>query len=574
MTAAAIRRRFFLCAFVALAFLAGPSVAGADVVAHDVGHGRITVTADTVRYYADDAIVWGSGGAKTTLPDGTTATGDVFAMDLHAHRIELAGHVSFSTPAGIFTGAALSMNLSFGRTYFVPLVPAADRWTFFGSDYAHPARGRDMPGDVFVLPDVSAKRPYVAGKSALIDASTFVQIEPATTAVLGGPDTPPLPSFADNYSSNPAFGENALPGATFDAPYPFYGTGNSLEALHVRYDQNRADPYFLSFEHHAVADDGAYAVISLNPLTQPDKQWTLVGYLPEGPVHAFSASAQLFTVQDGLAQPSSSNGFVDWQYTSAWRQSSLTLDATQAYDSLLTGSGPPDHPFIIGVSWNGYQHELFRSGFTYRVTTGAAWERDRDGISGTGEDDLHTSFAGLTMGTPQVAGPFGSSLYGTASLEHTWLSFPDAVTTQTFVASDSAQLAKRVYGVLSDTFGSVRTDDPALAFASVNVATGLVPSLASPNGLPAFGTITTSPRIADRAYAYTLSWQPNSSLQFGTTTSRSDYSPAQTFPPWATTIGVRANVGRDLFLTAGRTYFYQWFGQGWSPRFTFQVSGQ
>lgn len=564
-----------LPAFAAFAVAAAlAQAARADETPHDVGHARVVVAADAVRYFSDDELVTGNGDVRVTLPDGATATGDLFAMDLRAHRLLVAGHVLFRTPAGDFAGAAISEYLQFDRTYFLPLVPTADRWTFFGSDYAKPARGRDMPGDVFDIPDVRGKRPYVSGTRAIIDAGTYVLVEPATTAILMGPDTPPLPAYADNFSSNPAFGENALPGATFDAPYPFYGSAHTLDALHIRYDQMLADPYFLAFEHHSVGDDGAYAVFSLNPMTQPLKQWTLEGYDPMGSRQALTLNAQLFTDQDGFSQPVTSNGFADVRFVRAIRESSVLLDATQSYDSLIPDAAAPDHPFVAGVQWSGYQQPIGRTGFTYGLDSGASWLRDLYGTAGTRDADVSTTFAGITVATPTVAGPFASSLYGTAAEQRTWLDVPNAVTTQTFVVTDGKQIARDVYAVASDSFGSVRTQDPLLVYASPNGATGLTPSPLSPNGLPVFQTDTVDPRAVDRSYALTFSWQPDPQFQFGTSTSRSNYSPLQTFPPYATTLDVRANVLRNLFVTVSRTYFYDWFGQGWSPQFSIQVSGQ
>jgi len=194
--------------------------------------------------------------------------------------------------------------------------------------------------------------------------------------------TPPLPVYVYNYSANQNFGVNSLSGASFDAPYAFDGSATTLDALHVRYDQNLPVKTFWSFEHHSVFGDTGYAVFSVNPASQPDKQWNLLGYDQAGARSAFTLNAQLFTVQSGLATPSSSSGFADAQFTHALAQSSLRLDLTQSYDTLIA-AGQPDHPFVAGLQWTGYDQPLFKSGFTYRIQSGLANVHDAFGIAGT-----------------------------------------------------------------------------------------------------------------------------------------------------------------------------------------------
>ena len=527
-----------------------------------------------MQYFSDDATVLARGEVRVTLPDGATASGDAFAMDLRLRRLLVAGHVHLSTPDGAYDGAAVADFLAYRRVYFIPLEPQADRWTFRNGDYSKPAKGLDMPGDVFYFPDLRGHRPYITGRRAVIDASTYVEFEPATAAILMGPDTPKLPSFVDNYSANPAFGQNSLAGATFDAPYQFEAGAHTLEALHFRYDQAIADPYFLSFEHHSVADDGAYAVFSLNPMTQYAKQWTLLGYAPSGARGAFSLDAQLFTTQHDLAQPSGANGFVDLQFIHALRQSSVLVDATQSYDSLLGNPVQPNHAFISGLQWSGYEQPIFRSGFTFRVASGAAWVHDAFGVSGKPQPNITMEDLSATLATPQLPGPFGSSLSATASDQRTWLSFPNQIASQSLVVSDGKLLAPKVYGVLSGLVQSVRTNDPALAVISPNAATGLVAQPASPNGLPVLGVPTTTTAAVERDYTAALSWQPNPAFQFAASDSRIFYAPGQPMAPTQLALSARADVTRTLFVTIGRIYYFDWQRQAWSPRFSFQVSAQ
>jgi hypothetical protein len=551
-----------------------PIAARCDEAAKPVGHQTIDVSAEHVDYFSDEDVVVARGRVQVKLPDGLAATGDAFAMDLRLQRLLVAGHVHFSTPSGGYDGAAVADFLAYHRIYFIPLVPEADRWTFRNGDYANPVKGLDMPGDTFYFPDVRGKKAYISGRRAVIDASTDVRFEPATVAILMGPKTPPLPAFVDNFSANPAFGQNSLAGATFDAPYQFFGSGHALDALHFRYNQAFTDPYYLSFEHHSIADSGAYAVFSINPMTQALKQWTLLGYLPEGTRNGLSLDAQLFTDQSGLGEPVTSNGFVDLQFVHALHQSSLLADATQAYDSLLPGVAQPDHPFILGLQWNSFQEPIFRSGFTYRLTSGVAMAHDAYGVTGTDSADVTLTDGAATLATPSFAGPFGSSVDATASTERTWMTFPNWIQTQSLAFTDGKEIEPRVYGVLSAVVQSVRTGDPALTIDSPNLATGLAPEPISLNGLPVFGTATTGDAAVSRVYGATVSWQPSPSFAFVTSDSRTFYTPGQPLPPTQLAFSVRANVTRTLYVTLGRVYYFNWENQSWSPRFSFQVSAQ
>lgn len=225
----------------------------------------IRVTAHRVEYYGDAAIIVARGGVRVTEPDGSIVEGDVFVMNLGLRRLLVAGHVRLHTPAGVLSGAAFADFLVFRRQYFVPLDPDADRWTFFGYDYAHPKMGRQMPGDAFYIPDVSGVKPYIVGKAATINATTYLRMAPAQFVLLDGAVwTMPLPPYTYNFSANQNFGVNALPGASFDVPYNLAGSPASLDALHFRVDQSLAVKSYLGIEHHSLFDHG-YAVFSLEP---------------------------------------------------------------------------------------------------------------------------------------------------------------------------------------------------------------------------------------------------------------------------------------------------------------------
>jgi hypothetical protein len=552
-----------------------PAGVSADQQPIAVGHGLIAVAADRVAYYADAAIMQAHGNVRVTLGDGTAVEGDAFSMDLSLRRLLVVGHVRLETPAGAYSGAAFANFLPFRRAYFVPLDPSADRWTFLNGDYGHPEMGRVMPGDAFFLPDMSAARPYIVARSAVIDPSTYVEFKPAKIALLDGPYTPALPSFVDNFSQNPNFGVNALSGAAFDAPYAFRGSSYSLDAIHMRYDQKRTVKAFLSFEHHSVFGDGGYAVMSLNPATQLQKQWNLLGYDRVGERAGVALNTQLFTVQSGILQPSSASGFADLLVTRALSQSSLRLDITQIYDNLLNGATTPDHPFVAGFTWAGFDQPIAKTGFSYRARSGIAKEHNIFGISSLHPVDVSTRYVDATVYSPLVAGPFGTAINASVDAQRTWASFPNVMRSNTLTVSDGKRLAEKFYAVASVVVATVDTDSVNAAVVSPNVLTGFAPQPVSQNGLPVLlGSATVYPQTVSRTYVLATAWQPSSAFQFGLTLQKNRYSPAQLPPPYQLNAAFRTRLTKTLFVDVGRSYFFNWQNQGWSPQFTFQVSSQ
>jgi hypothetical protein len=564
-----------LFAFIAVALgaLLMRSPARAVEAPQPVGDALITVSASRVEYFSDLELVVARGGASVVLPDGASLHGDAFLMDLRQQRLVVAGHVILATSAGTYAGAAFADFLAYKRAYFIPLDPAADRWTYLNGDYAHPQPGREMPGDAFFLNGVSRHHPYVVGKSAVIDPNAYVGFEPAIVDVLDVLPTPPLPAYVDNFSSDPSFGQNSLPGATLDAPYAFYGTAHSLDALHLRYDQSLPVKGYAAYEHHSVFGDQGYAVFSLVPFTQPDKQWNLLTYDPAGPKDAFALQAQLFTTQSGFAQPSSASGFVDLRLFHVLPESSLDLDATDMYDTLLA-QGPPDHPSIVGIDWSSFDQPIWRTGIELRLRSGVAAIHDAFGVAGSSKEDVLSEHAGAIVSSPVLQGPLGFGFNASASAQRTWLGFPNTVDTTTFSMSAARGLAPRVFSTLTWSVGSLDATSPTQVVISPNVTTGLTPTPLSPNGLPVFGVPSIYRRTVSRTYALNGSWQPSPEFQFSTTLQKTSYSPVQLPAPLAVTATARMQVTKALYLSLGRSYYFNFEGQRWSPQFVLQVTGQ
>ncbi len=548
----------------------------------------ITVSAARVEYFGDAATIQARGGVRVTLPGGVSVEGDAFSMDLSLHRFLVVGHVRLFTPVGEMDGAAYADFMPFRREYFVPLDPAADRWTFFDGDYAKPSKGRVMPGDAFFLPDLSSQRPYIVADQVAIDPTTFAKFSPATFRLLDGAlTTVPLPPYVYNFSQNQHFGINALSGASLDVPYNFAGSASSLDAFHYRYDPQHR--WYGSFEHHSVFGAG-YAVFSVNPLTQAFKQWNLLAYDRSSPASALELETQLFTYQYGLVRPLDSNGFADLAYTQALRQSSVRLELTQAYSSLLAQPalgyyGDPTHPwfpnhaFTGGLQWFGFDQHVFQTGISYRLASGLGTHHDIYGIGSTGKTDATSEYINAAVYTPTYPGPFESGLNARFQLGRTWLSFPNTIEEQVFTGTLSRRLTRDLVFIGSAVVDSATVRDPNLTFVTPNASTGLASQPTSASGLPlVLDEAPGSLGATSRAYGMTFALTPSPDFQFTLGASKIRFSPAQ-MPfgaapaPYQLTGDVRVRVTRTLFLDVRRGYVFGWSNQWWGPS-AFVVSAQ
>ncbi|MDQ2817087.1 MAG: hypothetical protein M3T49_02590 [Candidatus Eremiobacteraeota bacterium] len=566
-----------LAGAMAVAALLCPLCAAAAEEAQRVSDLVISLSAQRIEYFSDAATIQARGGVKVALAGAVTMEGDAFSMDIALRRFVVAGHVRLSGPWGTYRGAAAADFLAFRRVYFVPLEPQADRWTFKDGDFAHPEKGRIMPGDAFFLRDFAGQAPYIIAKQAQIDPSSYVRFAPAGFVFLNGRmKTPPLPPYVYNFSADPDFGQNALSGATFDAPYNFAGSSRSLDAVHFRYDSQKKT--YFSLEHHSLFGDRGYAVLSLNPATQMQKQWNVLAYERAGQSDALALDAQLFTSQHNLSQPSAANGFVDIQFIHPLRQSSLTFDLTQQYDDLI-GNATPNHAFIGGVAWSGFDHPIARSGWTYRLQSGLARSHDVFGVSASGLTDVWTHFIGASVSTPVYPGPLRSGINAVARAQRTWLTFPNVIDSQSLQLSDGKRISSTFSVVGSYIVQSVAARNPFSTIVSSNVATGLLPQPGSTNGLPVFdGTIDSFAAATDRSLVLTGAYAPSTDFQATLTALTNDFSPAQPLgvgPPRFHIAGdVRTRITKTLFLDVGRQYYFNWGGRTFSPQFTLQVSAQ
>jgi len=559
----------------------------------------IHLKAGRIAFYYDRFLLEADGNVRVTTDQGITMTGDAFSMDLRLNRFVIAGHVHVASPSGAQDGAALADFFDFNRVYFVPVTAEPDRWTFLNNDFAHPAKGREMPGDTFALPDLSRSTPFLTSTSAVVSTRNFVRFGSSVLDVYGAVGLP-LPSYYLNFSTNQHMGVNSLSGATYDATYQFAGGANSISALHGRYDPT--NNWYLSFEQH-LASQKAYAVFSVNPATRPSKFWNLELSDQPTPHFQISTFTQLHTFQFWLTRPLEASQFTSVQMTQALPHSFVQLTSTFVNQSLL-GRPPnglffddpshtwnPDHGSFTNLGVSSY--ELGRGSplrLTYRYGMGVI-------------DDLNlpykiwSHYLGFTLYTPSIDlshrehDATQKDLFFNAAFDkqRTWYSVPHHID-QT---STTASLSR----IMDSPHGHV-TSYLQYSVGNVGDYYGAAQRIAYP-------VIIAQNGVIDRGYAAFRGFATFRTLSFGTVFANGSnfalsvvarkhndfpapvpgfftlpptdifgryiYTPYFGQPPYDLTADVRMRLTPTMSLDVSRTYYFNFGGMRWSPRFVIQV---
>ncbi|HEY8313227.1 MAG TPA: hypothetical protein VIG51_03555 [Candidatus Baltobacteraceae bacterium] len=600
-------------AVTALALLCAP--ARAQTIVH--------LAAQHLAFYYDRFLIEGDGGVRVTLGNGVSIRGDAFSMDLKLNRFLVAGHVHVDSPSGSQDGAAIADFLDFDRAYFVPILGQAalrqaqgdgglrqaqgdvpDRWTFVGSDFAHPIKGRVMPGDTFYFPDVSGERAFLTTGMATIGARSFVRFGASRVDIAGV--YAPLPSYYINFSTDPHLGANSLAGANFDGTYQFAGNANAISALHLRYDTvNKA---YLGFEQH-VSGSKAYAVFSVNPFTRPSKFWNL--RLSDQPSDTFQIQSfsQLHTFQSGLSQPLEAQHVTNVLATQALHRSFLQLGYQFVNDSLLAPTPKnyygdlnhvfvPNHPSNATLGITGFDTKIKGTPLIFRPRFGFGFAHDAYGLQIVGKT-LYTTiwnhYAGLTVYTPAVrlnhpARAFQSVfLNAIVDKQRTWNSAPHFVDSTNTTLSLSRQLdpfshltSYLQYNILNTR--DVYSKDQAAVYPSIPIGTS--PGLQQFEqfaGAATLRTLSLGVLYTNRAdFSASLVAEKHTDfpapvpglfpLPPTNVLGQYQYSAYFGKPPYDLTADVRFRLDPHTAIDIARTYYFNYPGLRWSPQFIIQVT--
>lgn len=570
----------------ALAALAVPTPAAAAE--------HVSVSAADVRFYGDRFLLEADGNVDVLLDHKYRIMGQSFSMDLRLNRFVVAGDVHVTGPGTDLSGAGIADFFDTQRIYFVPFLDQPDRWTFENMDFAHPFKGREMPGDPFFLPDVSESRVTVNSTHAEVEPKTYVEFRPARVLSLTG--RLPVPSYIINFSNNPDFRQNSLAGAILDASYDFAGTQHLLSTLHLRYDQTNHG--YASFEQHYVAP-GGWAVASVNPFTKQIKQYNIIGLGRLGAKDQVYGFFQAIATQNGFSKPLELPGFVSLQFTHVLRQSFLQLTLNQNYQSLLAQPSTfdpvghyyyygdpshawvPNHPFHGTLTWQGMDHQAGKLPLMFRLGTSFSWARDNSyqfysvGLQqflGQIYNSISYQSVDALVYTKPVR--LGANTYFNASFDKNrqWFSLPHYIDSNFLNTSLSKTFGSKVaiYGGytvynIGDYYG-------------VNQLTAYPPSYyVSPVDGNTYAGFSAFRGIATYRSAYASAvFAPNPNFTFNVLLKKNSDFPEPIpgvlgNPPYQAVGDVRFRIGAHATLDVQRTYNFNWAGNGWSPTFTIQV---
>ena len=571
----------------------------------------IRVQADRVAFYYDRFVLEADGNVRVSTSDGMTISGDAFSMDLKLNRFLLAGHVHVADAAGAQDGAALADYLDFDRIYLVPLTTAPDRWTFVGGDFAHPVKGRDMPGDTFFFPDLGSAKPYMTTRSAVVGEKSFVRFGSGQFDVSnGGGLYIPVPSYYVNFSADPHLGDNSLSGANYDATWEFTGGANAISALHFRYDT--VNKTYLSFEQH-LSGPKAYAVFSLNPITRPSKFWNLLLSDQPSDHTQFRSFTQLHTFQYGLSRPLESQQVTTVQATQALSRSFLTANwQFENFSMLVLGCyldrsnqqhcTSPNHPAYLQLGWQTFDQPLtpfFHGARLYgHLSAGIGFLHDAYPLQmfgGTNYQTIWQHQAGFELYMPHLRIGNSPLTYQNMYLDlsfnkqRQWNSVPHYVdTAQTKMSlSKSLDRFNHMIGFLDYTVqntGDYYGAQQSLVYPSfVPLVNGVpVPGYAAFRGIATQRTLSLGLQYSNQgdfsafllARRHTDFPAPFPGLFGPPLTNVLGQIQGDSYlgqPPYDLTGEIRMRINPHMSIDISRTYYFNYGNQGWSPQFVFQV---
>jgi hypothetical protein len=586
-------RSFLLFLFIASTVLLVPKIAVAESTR------SIELKAAVVDYYSNRFVLTADGNVSIKFSDGTVVRGDTFSMDLKLNRFLIAGNVRVDGPHIHEVGAAFSGYPDLERSYFITEGATPDRWTYYGLDFTDAHPGRQQPGDAYYFPDLSDQKPYIISNSATIFLKNNVEF-PIGSRINELGVYLPTPGYVVNYSSNPNFYQNGFSGATFDIGIPFHGAADAISAAHIRYDSFRG--LYTAFDQHFVHNQD-YAVLSVDPLTQNQRQYNAILYKRESPALETRLFYQLSTLSQGLNLPTTASSYTNFAVNSKVGRYAVGLNADQYNDSLLAdaqnafaanGLRQAGHPFDMTLSVQSYEDEfrLFRYlgvpvKFQYRG--GYGYNHDGYGIPVAGPGNLNTppdfngsvyttifqTYLGLTVYTGSVKIAKLTTISAKADKLEQWYSLPHHTIT-TDVSATIARTPQSVklpaflltYDVLNigDFYGAQQL------YAYAPVPDTQMTAFGTFSGLAAFDGFATSRSVsAAMVYTPTPYFALNLTMQYFNVTPR-PVPGLGGAPPYQFTADVRVRLSRNVLVDVSRQYFFNFADNKWSPQYGVQFS--
>lgn len=571
-------------------------LAGATAFASASPPTSLDVAGRSVDFYYNRFIVTADGDVRVRLPDGTTVSGETFAMDLKLNRYLIAGNVHLEGPGVHEVGAAFAGYPDLDRSYFLPASGSPERWTYYGTDWSDRHIGREQPGDAFNIPDLTGERAYIRADGARVTPRTNILFDQARVYTAGV--YLPTPRYVVTFSANPHYFENAFSGARADVALPFNGSAHSLSALHLRNDAINGT--YLALDQHFVWPND-WIVASIDPLTQEQRQYNVIGYKRFSPAFETRLFVQESAAQPGIInRPINAAAFSQLQINAGLRHSGMSLSADNYWQYLLGYAAPPDdtqltasfdprwrnHPNDLLLSWTGFENRVApKIPLLFRLRSAIGTARDIYGEGGypneqPGPPQQWYHFAGGTLYTVPVQIPGGYSFTASYDRQRTWFSLPHQID----LTESRATLARTFRLQHVNTFVSYDVRNTGDYWGSAQLAAYppgtincggsdvCVTSFGNFAGQNAFRGFATS-RGLTGAMIYTPT--PFFALNLTMSSYRDFPAPVPGVygqPPLQFRANMRVRVSRQILLDVSRAYYFNFANERWTPSFDFQVS--
>jgi len=506
---------------------------------------RVDIRAASVALYpftAGTTLIDARGGVEVRA-GGRTLVADQVRYDLMTNRLVASGHVrlTFAGERASLEGAACALDLARGTTVYERLDPLPAVLRFAGDD---PGSAVEAPASagVFALADLRAAGYYVRGRHARIAPNANVRFTPAIFPTGAFPPVQ-APTYLYTFART-NFSQNALPAASFDQPYPLFGTENSLASGHLRYDPVNAAS--LAFDERLVQGNTAYASAAWIPLRgqQADLDafsqlrrgltQTFAGYYLYGPLHETYGAYAL-------------------QWTSP--STRTIFNASQADAS--------NHASLTVSSIDHYVRPLA----TYRLQLTYAYDHEPATLP---FDNVFSLAASGYAATRSLRLPLGvtSSLRYDFSLQE--FDFPHQLASDTWTLSLSKAANRDLsfYGTAAIEQVADRYRDDAAKY--LDLPDPSLPYFA-PDGTPFPGIFAYAGSSTLRTYFLQSTWRPHqgeNSVQLFLTATR-DFPQFHGYgrDPLFATLDVTQRLGSTLRVDLARSY-----GFGWNRQYLSQWS--
>jgi hypothetical protein len=509
---------------------------------------KVDVRADSIGFfpYTNETLVAGEG--HVVMHTGTrTISCNAMRWDLQKNRLTLTGNVRVTGGPGPVTGVAYVRDLTNGDGYLMTVDPVPATYALHDDDPKTETEG-PAPTGLFDAVDLDGQRPFMRSHHAVVTPSAAIRMFPVEFPTGAGPALT-LPTYLYTLVQNQYISYSAAPYASFDQPYNFFGSPNSLTAGHIRYDSY--DGITEAIDNRLVDSNKAYLVTSVLPFR--DKQFDLLSY---------------DVIRPGLQQTLTGDHTfgADPQNVLTYRlqESGKLLTETLQYNGV-------DASNSTEFDLSTYEHDI-KNLFGYQLKASYGYDHNYAGFPYS--NDFRIGADGFVT-TPTVS-LHGVALNGKYEYSITGYDYPHEVTTGTMTLSADKKVTRDI-----NLFAQVQieqNDNRYRDIATGQEALGLPPPgtpYYTPDGTPFPGYYAYSGLNTYRSYELqgTFNGRGDNRVQL-TFYYDHDFPQYQGYgrAPFQASIDIVRRITPSLRIEVGRSYSFGWDGQYLSPQYTLGIS--